>query len=577
MHPTCTTPIELSPGCFLERPEKSGPFFAEQVLISKGELIELRQRAHYWEAQHLQATRKIAELEQTVRELQARIKALEHRLFGKKSEQGNTQPSEAVVVEESSGRSRGQQEGSRGHGRTPCPMLPVQEEHREVAEDARVCPECGEPLVRREALDEISEVKEVEVRAYIRRIHRHTYIRGCQCSPQPVIVTAPPPARLIPRSPYGISIWVEVILHKYHYGQPTHRLLQDWSDQGLELSPGTIAGGLQAIAPLFEPVFEALYCRQMQENVFHGDETRWEVFVTIEDKVGTRWYLWVFRSASVIFYTLDPSRSAAVPGAHFAGLQSTGQVIIVCDRYSAYKKLARLSSEMIRLAFCWAHVRRDFLDAGRSQEELSNWALEWRDRISAIYHLNAQRLREWVPQLPLDKQSAAFKTQHQALTVALESVRVEAERLAAPEPKLPVSVATAFSRGARQTQRKIAKSLLEHWSGLRLFLDHPAVPMDNNLAENAIRGPVVGRKNYYGSGSIWSAALAAMLFTLLQTLALWGLPVRRWLNDYLQACADNGGQPPGDITPFLPWSLADAPRATRVPSPPVAPDIIDTS
>jgi transposase len=34
---------------------------------------------------------------------------------------------------------------------------------------------------------------------------------------------------------------------------------------------------------------------------------------------------------------------------------------------------------------------------------------------------------------------------------------------------------------------------------------------------------VVGRKNYYGSGSTWSGELAAMLFSLFQTLALWKL------------------------------------------------------
>ena len=45
--------------------------------------------------------------------------------------------------------------------------------------------------------------------------------------------------------------------------------------------------------------------------------------------------------------------------------------------------------------------------------------------------------------------------------------------------------------------------------------------MDNNEAEQALRNPVVGRKNYYGSGALWSAALSAILFTLFQTLLQW--------------------------------------------------------
>ena len=76
---------------------------------------------------------------------------------------------------------------------------------------------------------------------------------------------------------------------------------------------------------------------------------------------------------------------------------------------------------------------------------------------------------------------------------------------------------------------KVLASLLEHWSGLTLLVEHPEVPMDNNRAENTLRTPVSGRKNYCGSGSIWSAQLAAMLFAILQTLALWGINPRHWL------------------------------------------------
>ena len=181
-------------------------------------------------------------------------------------------------------------------------------------------------------------------------------------------MTAPPLPRLIPRSPYGVSFRVEVLLSKFQYAQPTHRHLEDLGDLALTASPGTVAGGLRAIAPLLEPIMAGFYEKQMTETLFHNDETRWEVFVALEGKVGSRWYLWVTRSASVIFFVLDPSRSAAVPGAHFAGLQN-GWAIIVCDRYSAYKKLARLS-DIILPAFSRAHVRRDFLDAACSFKEI---------------------------------------------------------------------------------------------------------------------------------------------------------------------------------------------------------------
>ena len=55
-----------------------------------------------------------------------------------------------------------------------------------------------------------------------------------------------------------------------NYGQPANRHLQNLNDLGFPVSPGTLAGGLQALMPLFEPVIEALYVRQMDEKVFHN-------------------------------------------------------------------------------------------------------------------------------------------------------------------------------------------------------------------------------------------------------------------------------------------------------------------
>ena len=143
-----------------------------------------------------------------------------------------------------------------------------------------------------------------------------------------------------------------------------------------------------------------------------------------------------------------------------------------------------------------------------------------------------------------------------------EATRVVAENDdGAHSEGAPSAPAAELSKSARTKQKKVLASLLEHWSGLTVFVEHPEVPMDNNRAENTIRTPVNGRKNYYGSGSIWSAQLAAMLFAILQTLVLWGINPRHWLTLYLTACAENGGSAPRDIDPFLPWSMDETRRA----------------
>lgn len=111
---------------------------------------------------------------------------------------------------------------------------------------------------------------------------------------------------------------------------------------------------MQALAPLFEPLEQALLSKLRSQQHWHADETRWQVFVEVVGKAGHRWYLWVFHSPAVVHFVLDESRSAEVPVAELAGAISPAQGgIISCDRYSAYKKFAREHSGFV-LAFCWA-------------------------------------------------------------------------------------------------------------------------------------------------------------------------------------------------------------------------------
>ncbi len=68
---------------------------------------------------------------------------------------------------------------------------------------------------------------------------------------------------------------------------------------------------------------------------------------------------------------------------------------------------------------------------------------------------------------------------------------------------------------------KVLRSMKEHWTGLTVFVKRPWVPMDNNVAERDARLAVVGRKNFYGSASLWSGQLAATMYSLLMTAKLW--------------------------------------------------------
>ena len=531
----------------------TAPFSKQFVTLTKQTHIELVAQARYWKSAHERSVQRIGLLEERLLEQQrqaaereaalraeldmanAKIRDLNQRLFGRKSEKGKGRRGGRSAT----GRRRGQQRGSQGHGRTMLPHLPVREE--EVGLGSAECPSCGLPLQDFPGTDD-KEVIEIEVKAYRRVIRRRRYRCSCGCGTLPGIVTAPPPPELIERGKFGISVWVKVLLDKYLYGRPSHRLLSELADHGLIMAAGTLTGGLKALAPLFEPLYQALLAKLRSEPHWHADETRWNVYAEREGKVGYRWWLWVFHSASVVHFVVDPSRSAAVVATELAGVENGA---ISADRYGAYKKHCRLHPG-ITLSFCWAHQRRDVLMLANDHPSLQSWAMEWVERIGGLFHLQAQRATAAVG-------SDSYKAVDAQLRQAVDAMAEQRDKVLSD----PSTIAPAH---------KLMLSMKKHWTGLTAFVDRPGLPMDNNKAERVLRTPVVGRKDFYGSGSEWSATLAAMMYSVLLTVQLWGLNEHIWLNEYLSACAENGRQPPTDLSPFLPWTM-DEPRLAAMRSP----------
>jgi transposase len=493
-------------------------------------------QAAYWQAMHQRAVQREQQLRQEIDTLQAEIRSLKQRLFGRKTESAAALPELAAPVPSpppTPPRPRGQQPGRPGPKRRTYDHLPTVEETIALPADQQQCPDCGLPFAPFPGTDD-STVLEVEVRAYRRVRRRQRYRPTCRCGCNPGVVTAPPPPKVLPKSLLGVSVWVTVLLDKYLFYRPTYRLLDDLASHGLDLSLGTITDGLQRLLPLLEPLYDALVEHSRQQTLWHADETRWLVFATVEGKVGYRWYLWVFHAAQVVVFLLASGRAHDVPEEHLGPVE---EGILVVDRYAAYKALAQVKDGRITLAFCWSHVRRDFVEAARDWPLLQNWGLDWVQRIGAVYHANNARL--------------AVRDQAAALALADQALR---QQVTALEQQAAAELREDQLHPAR---RKVLESLQAHWQGLTVFVEHPEVPMDNNTAERSERGPVVGRKNYYGSGAVWSGQLAAWLFSLFQTLALWGLNPRRWLTAYLQACAVAGGKAPDDVAAYLPWNLTE--------------------
>ena len=279
--------------------------------------------------------------------------------YGKKSEKGTTRRDTPPDGCAASSRSRGQQKGSQGHGRTPRPDLSVVEEERDVAPEDKKCCICGQAYDLL-AQTEDSRIIEVQVKAHVRLIRRKMYTQVCECVGVPGLITAPPAPRLIPKSAAGISIWTEVLLNKFLFSRATYNLCTDYSYRGLPLAPGTLTGGLKRITPLFNPLIAQLVEKQLSEELFHNDETGWKVFEAIEGKVGYRWYLWVTQSPSVVYYAMAPSRSGDIPIDHFPGWISAWSRSLLCVIAIAVTNDWRGKTQWFSWAFCWAHYLESF-------------------------------------------------------------------------------------------------------------------------------------------------------------------------------------------------------------------------
>jgi transposase len=437
------------------------------------ENLELRQQAGYWKAQHARAVARITQLAAEVAQLRGENRQLQARLFGQKTEHASSrdrsnQLDGANQDPASQPPKRGQRAGRPGPGRRDYRHLPVREELHELSPDQRTCARCGE--VFRPSNTDDCEQLEIEVRASRRRIRRRRYQRTCGGQSGPRTCIAPPPPKLIPQSILGVSLWVELLLGKFFHHHPIERQLSAWQLRDLDLAPGTVKGGLERLEPLFTGVYEAFLAHSAQADFAQADETRWLVFSEHEGKVGHRGWLWVVLTQDTVVFRLDPSRSHDVPEQHFP---ADAQLVLRVDRYSAYKAMAQVKLGLVILVFCWADVRRDFVEVGKGWEELKPWALAWLQRIRELYRHQRERLQAEVG-------SDAFVAADTDVRRTMANMQIQAATELA-DAKL------------REPARKVLTSLQEHGSGLTRFVDDLRLPLDNNASparqSGTCRGP----------------------------------------------------------------------------------------
>ncbi len=444
--------------------------------------------------------------------LREQLAALQRKVYGASSERRPHQNEATEVVEPPQKR--------RGHGPRPQPDLPFEVVTHTMAEEERTCSICGRVMVEMgEQAEESEEITVVGVEYKILKHRRQKY--RCRCNEQ--VVTAPGPERLIPGGRYSIDFAVHVAEQKYLDHMPLERQARAMGRAGLQVDSQTLWDQLEALAKHLEPTYRALCSRVLDCDVVYADETHWR---NHENGDTGKWWTWCVASDEVATYRILKQRSHEAAGQVLRGYEG----VVMTDGYGAYQALAR-ARPGLKLAHCWAHVRRKFLEGDDAYPELSKHAV---DQIGKLFDIEREAAR------------AGSGVGEDGRAGIIDMRRRLREEKSKPIVKELLTWVLEH-RGAVLPRSKMGKAItymLELWQGLTRFLDEPRIPIDNNAAERALRGVVVGRKNHYGSKSKRGTEVAAVFYTLFETAKLSQVDPRV----YLTQAARRAIAHPGAVT-----------------------------
>lgn len=325
---------------------------------------------------------------------------------------------------------------------------------------------------------------------------------------------APRPEQILPKSIAHSSVIADVVTRKFVDGLPLYRQQSIYARDGIDLSRQTMSGWIIRLHESLQPLMAAMKRLLYQGRAIHIDETRLQVLNEPNKKNAQLSYMWVYvggpTNKPTVWFQYADTRSGRVP-VQFLSLgqeeNADAAMYLVTDAYAGYNALAAASG-ILGQAACWAHVRRGFVEAthGRKNNAAAHQMVAL---IGKLYQIE-RRLKDKTPE-----QKKAIR-QEQATRV-LDKIRIWLDQKASRVlPKSPLGKAITYTLNA--------------WPKLTTYLEDGHIAIDNNIAENAIRPFVIGRKNFLFSGSPRGAAASATLYSLVETAKANGLEPWAYLN-----------------------------------------------
>lgn len=405
-------------------------------------------------------------------------------------------------------------------GHTEQTALDVVDTVATLDEPDFTCPQCGETLHEMKGQFEQTEIIDhIPERFIRRRILRQKYV--CRCGS--CVETACHPVELATEgSRYSLDFALRVAVDKYLDHTPLERQVRQMGRAGLIVTSTVLFDLLVYLARLAQPTYEALPAHICaRTDVVGMDESTWPLL----DKGRKSWKIISLNCAEAVHYRIDAHANGLIVGELLKGFQG----IVQTDGSSIYRTAQTqltpaLQPPPFELAGCWAHCRRKFIEAQTDFPQ----ATQALDLIGELYGIE-KKARDGAHRLELRQTESA------AVLERLEQWRKTTEARAG------TTLATALGYLSNQ------------WTSLTVFLRHPGVGLDNNASERSLRGPILGRKNHYGSKTERGTQIAALFYSLCENAKLSNVdPVR-----YLRAIVRAARAKPGAVV--LPWDLPSEP------------------
>ena len=315
------------------------------------------------------------------------------------------------------------------------------------------------------------------------------------------IVKAEHPKEMLNGSIATPSIVSAVIHGKYTNAVPLYRQEQEFARNDVNISRQTMANWVITSAERYlSLVYDRMKEELLNSPVIHADET--PVMVSKDGREGMhRNYMWVYRSGSMckanqaVLYEYQKTRNADAPRKFLSGFDGK----VICDGYQVYHVLENREDSRFKVAGCWAHARRPFAQVYKSlgeEKAAGTVAAEALIQIQNIYHTDNGLLK-----LPPSERKKRRKSLVKPLVdTFFEWCRKSIDRI-------PPSSETADG----------IKYCINQEKYLRVFLDDPQIPLDNNLAEQSIRPFCVGKKNWKLIDTVHGAKASAILYSIVET------------------------------------------------------------